>query len=119
MIYYIAFIFVHWLCDFVLQEGDLGDDAEKDYKLSHVLYYSFTFPACSLFIWLTTESVVLDYLYFVLLAIISHAIVDYLLIPVLYYFKDRYNLKMLGLAWALDQVIHISFIILGLHLFIL
>ena len=114
MIYYICSIFIHWLCDFVLQEGDIGTETQKNYKLLHVLYYSFTFPVCSWFMWLIgLDCSFLNFAIYSLICIVSHGLVDYLLIPVLYYYKS--NIKMLGLAWALDQVIHIAIILIALN----
>ena len=118
MIFYILSIFIHWLCDFVLQEGDLGLDKEKDYKLMHVLYYSFTFPICTWFMWLIgLDTPFFFFFIYSLTCILAHGIIDYMLIPVLYHYKA--NLKMLGLAWALDQVIHIAVILAALEMFML
>ena len=118
MIFYIGSIFIHWLCDFVLQEGDLARESESDYKLWHVLYYSFTFPVCTWFMWLVgLDSSFLNFAMYSLICVAAHGIVDYMLIPVLYHFKA--NLKMLGLAWALDQVIHIAIILIALEMLLL
>lgn len=118
MVFYILSIFIHWLCDFVLQEGDLGSDKEKDYKLIHVLYYSFTFPICTWFMWLIgLDAPFLNFAIYSLLCIVAHGVVDYMLIPVLYHYKG--NLKMLGLAWAFDQVIHIAIMLVALNMLML
>lgn len=117
--YCIIVIMIHWVCDFVLQQSDLGVDDEQDYKTEHCVYYFFSFSLLSILFGAFINCDPIDLLYFVLLCTLSHTVVDYMLIPVLYKCKAKMNLKMLGLAWALDQVIHISFILAGLLLFIL
>ena len=117
--YSIIFIMLHWVCDFVLQQSDLDADSEKEYKMEHCVYYFFSFSLLSILFGAFINCEPIALLYFVLLCTLSHTVVDYMLIPVLYKCKAKMNLKMLGLAWALDQVIHISFILTGLLLFIL
>lgn len=116
--YAIICIILHWICDFVLQQSDLGVDNEKDYKIDHCTYYFFSFSLLSILFGAFINCDPINLLYFVLLCTLSHTVVDYMLIPVLYKCKDKLNIKMLGLAWALDQVIHIMFILAGLVLFI-
>lgn len=116
--YSIIFIIIHWVCDFVLQQSDLGVDKESDYKSEHCIYYFFSFSLLSILFGAFINADPISLLYFVLLCTLSHTVVDYMLIPVLFIYKNKLNLKMLGLAWALDQVVHICFILAGILLFL-
>lgn len=119
ILHYIAFIVIHWICDFVLQDGDIGSDRESGYKLQHVGYYTVTFTIMTLLYGVLMNFDFISTLYFIIVCTVCHGIVDYALIPVLYKFKKEMNLKMLGLAWALDQSIHISFTMIMLAYFII
>lgn len=113
---YLIALFIHWFCDFILQDGDIRVDKESKYKIKHCAYYSLTFPICSITLWIMSPVGFANFLYFVLTCVVSHAVVDYILIPWLYKFKS--NLQRLGIAWATDQVIHVAIIFSAIYLWL-
>ena len=117
--YTLVTITVHWVCDFVLQKSSLDTDTETDYKRNHCLCYAVTFPVLTAPLAWLAGCTFQAYFAFVLLCVASHTLVDYGLIPVLFKCKEVMSLRLLGLAWALDQVIHIFFILTGLILFVI
>lgn len=107
-------IFIHWVADFVLQPGDLQTDQKRDYITKHCQSYATSFSIMTLGLWIAigangTGHKLEDLAAFLLICVLTHSLIDYILIPVLYKYKN--NLKMLGLSWALDQVIHVSIVI--------
>lgn len=116
--YTIISIIVHWLCDFVFQKSSLDTDTESDYKRNHCIYYALSFTPIILGLGWAAGCDWDNLAAFIFVCVVSHTIVDYGLIPVLFKCKEILSLRMLGLAWALDQVIHIFFIMTGLVLFI-
>lgn len=116
--YTIISIIVHWLCDFVFQKSSLDTDTESDYKRNHCIYYALSFTPIILALGLLAGCHWESLAAFIAVCVVSHTVVDYGLIPVLFKCKELLSLRMLGLAWALDQIIHIFFIMTGLVLFI-
>lgn len=115
-------ILIHWVADFVLQPGDLQTDQKAEYIIKHCNSYTISFSLLSLLLWIAINKVVAintlnNFAAFLLICVLSHAIIDYMLIPVLYKYKKQ--LRMLGLAWALDQIIHISIVVAALYYFLL
>lgn len=122
ILWIILAILSHWVADFVLQKGDLQTDQKSEYIIKHCNSYTISFSLLSLGLWVAINEVVAlntinNFAAYLLICVLTHAIVDYLLIPVLYKYKNK--LKMLGLAWALDQVIHISIVVSALYYFLL
>lgn len=120
IIWMIQAIFIHWACDFILQPGDRQSDNERKYIAKHCQSYAASFSLLSLVLWIAIGNIGANLEHFaayLLTCILSHSIIDFILIPVLYKYKN--NLKLLGIFWSLDQIIHISFIVSALYYFLL
>lgn len=114
LLWIVIAIFIHWVADFVLQSGDLQIDPQREYITKHCQSYATSFSIMSLGLWIAVGANgsghhIDELASFLLICVLTHSLVDYLLIPVLYKYKS--SLKKLSLSWALDQVIHISIIV--------
>lgn len=114
LLWIIIAVFIHWVADFILQPGDLQRDPQREYITKHCQSYATSFSIMSLGLWIAMDASgaghqLDDLAAFLLICVLTHSLIDYLLIPVLYKYKT--NLRMLGLSWALDQVIHGSIVI--------
>ena len=107
MLGFIFLIIVHALSDFFLQHGDvIGGRANKAYIIHHCVRYTVLFLGASLAVWLLMEYDVKLFPIFYLVAVITHAIIDILAIPVatrLFKINERFGLS----AMLMDQVLHI------------
>lgn len=121
ILWIISAVVIHWIADFVLQQGDLQTDAKSIYISKRCQSYASSFSIMSTMLWLAIgqnpQNTIDDFAAYLLVCVISHSLVDFALIPVLYKYKA--NIQKLGLFWAFDQVIHISFIITSLYYFLL
>lgn len=104
---FILLVCVHALSDFFLQHGDvINGRAGGGYILHHCVRYSVLFLGAGLAVWLIMGYDVTLFPIFYLGAAITHAIIDWLAIPVanrLFLINPRFGLS----AMLMDQVVHI------------
>ena len=107
MLGFILLVCVHALSDFFLQHGDvINGRAGGGYILRHCVRYSVLFLGAGLAVWLIMGYDVTLFPIFYLGAAITHAIIDWLAIPVanrLFLINPRFGLS----AMLMDQVVHI------------
>lgn len=110
-------LITHWVCDFVIQRGDMiAGIADKVYIKNHCVKYAIAFPASLIILATFLNCSFLGFLLFCAIAVGTHTLIDAFAIPTATHAFSIREYKTGFVLLGLDQLLHVSALLFSLPL---